>query len=303
MQYQWTRDLKGYAGKPPHPEWPDDARVAVSFVLNIEEGAERSILHGDKTDEGIYDIVQEGDLSGIPALQMLRNFAYGSRVGYWRVVELLEHYGVTCTFNACGQALEATPWIAHDAMQRGFEVTSHGYRWETNGRMTEEFERDRIKLAVSTIERICGKRPVGWHTRGGGSLNTRRLLIEEGGFIYDSDSSEDDLPYLIDVGDREFVVVPYAQDTNDMRLQRVEGFQLGRHLAEYCIEAFDWLYEEGAKSPKMMTIGLHGRIIGRPGRIGALNSLLKHMRSKPKVWYATRLQIAQHWLDRFGKYR
>ena len=170
-----------------------------------------------------------------------------------------------------------------------------------NQNMAQQLER--IGKAVELIERIAGRRPLGWHTRGPVSLNTRRLVIEEGGFLYDNDTSEDDLPFLIDLGTREHVVLPYASDTNDMQLQLAAGFRLGRHLAEYVIDAFDCLYEEGRTTPKMMTVGLHTRIIGRPGRIAALEAILRHMRAKPSVWFATREQIARHWLASFGRYQ
>ena len=234
---------------------------------------------------------------------MVTNFAYGARVGYWRIVDLLDSYGVTCTINGCARALEITPWIAHDCVRRGYEIACHGYRWETHEWMTEEFERKRIADAVETIRSVCGVRPIGWHTRSPNSVNTRRLVIEEGGFMYDSDTTEDDLPFLIDLGSREHVVLPYTMDNNDMHLHRPEGFRIGRHLAEYCNEAFDWLYREGDKTPRMMTIGLHTRIIGRPGRIAALDMMLRHMTSKPNVWFARRREIAEHWLKRFGKYQ
>lgn len=282
-------------------EWPNRSRIAVSFVLNVEEGAEQSVLAGDKTNESVYDIIS--DVAGVPNLHMLTNFSYGARAGYWRIAEMLDRYNAICTVNACAQALEATPWIARDCMRRGYEIASHGYRWEAHGFMSEEFERERIGKAVELIERIAGRRPLGWHTRGPVSLNTRRLVIEEGGFLYDNDTSEDDLPFLIDLGAREHVVLPYASDTNDMQLQLAAGFRLGRHLAEYVIDAFDCLYKEGRTTPKMMTVGLHTRIIGRPGRIAALEAILRHMRSRPGVWFGTREQIAQHWLAQFGRYQ
>ena len=301
MTFAFSGDLKGYADKPPYADWPGNARVAVSFVLNIEEGSEHSVLAGDDHNEHIYDMVNE--VKGLPDTAMVTNFAYGARVGYWRIVDLLDSYGVTCTINGCAKALELTPWIAQDCVRRGYEIACHGYRWETHEWMTEAFERQRIADAVETIHRVCGVRPIGWHTRSPNSINTRRLVIEEGGFMYDSDTTEDDLPFLIDLGSREHVVLPYTMDNNDMHLHRPEGFRIGRHLAEYCNEAFDWLYREGENTPRMMTIGLHTRIIGRPGRIAALDMMLRHMTSKPNVWFARRREIAEHWLKRFGKYQ
>jgi allantoinase len=188
-------------------------------------------------------------------------------------------------------------------VRRGYEIACHGYRWESHEWMSEDFERKRIADAVETIARVCGVRPLGWHTRSPNTVNTRRLVIEEGGFVYDSDTTEDDLPFLIDLGHREHVVLPYTMDNNDMFLHRPEGFRLGSQLAEYVNEAFDWLYKEGERTPRMMTIGLHPRIIGRPGRIRALETILGHMRSKPNVWFAHRHAIARHWLTKFGKYQ
>jgi peptidoglycan/xylan/chitin deacetylase (PgdA/CDA1 family) len=301
MNYVWQRDLKGYAGRPPLPAWPGNARVAVSFVLNIEEGSERSPLLGDDHNEAIYDKTHL--IAGAPNLHMLANFNYGPRAGHWRIVELLDRYGVTCTINGCAMALELTPWIAEDCVNRGYEIACHGYRWIPHENMSEAEEREEIARAVETIRRVCGVRPYGWHTRTPETVNTRRLLIEEGGFLYDSDSTEDDLPYIINAGAREHVVVPYTLDNNDMFMQRAENFRLGRHFAEYVIASFDRLYEEGVDSPKMMTIGLHSRIIGLPGRIGALDRILRHMASRDRVWFARRREIASHWLKRFGRHQ
>lgn len=227
---------------------------------------------------------------------MTGNFTYGPRAGHWRVADLMDEYGVTCTVNGCALSFETAPWIAEDCIRRGYEIACHGYRWESHEWMDEALERERISRVVSAIGQICGVRPYGWQTRGSPSLNTRRLLIEEGGFIYDSDTTEDDLPFLVDAGGRKHVVVPYTSESDDQFLQRAEGFRLGRHFSECCIDAFDWLYEEGASTPRMMTIGLHPRIIGRPGCIAALESVLRHMRARPNVWFAQRGEIARHWL-------
>jgi peptidoglycan/xylan/chitin deacetylase (PgdA/CDA1 family) len=232
---------------------------------------------------------------------MESHFEYGTRSGYWRIVRLLERYGATCTINACAQALEISPWLARDAVARGFEIACHGYRWESHGAMSEDVERERIRRAVDSIRETSGRRPRGWHTRSPSSANTRRLLVEEGGFVYDNDASNDDLPWISETAGNQHIVLPYSLDTNDMRLQRAEGMALGRHLAEYVNEAFDWLWEEGATAPKMMTIGLHLRIIGRPGRVRALESILQHITSKPDVWIAQRVSIAEHWLQQFGR--
>jgi peptidoglycan/xylan/chitin deacetylase (PgdA/CDA1 family) len=236
-----------------------------------------------------------------PNLGALSNFAYGPRAGYWRVAEAFDRHGVPCTVNGCATALAAAPWTVEDALRRGYEIACHGDRWESHAHLSEDAERERIGAAVETFARICGKHPDGWQTRTSASVNTRRLLIEEGGFLYDSDTTEDDLPYLVETGrGRPHVVVPFTSDNNDMFLQRPEGSRLGRHFSEYVIDAFEWLHAEGARAPKMMTISLHSRIIGRPGRIGALEEILRHMTSVDGVWFARRRQIAQHWLDQFS---
>jgi peptidoglycan/xylan/chitin deacetylase (PgdA/CDA1 family) len=290
----YSRNFQGYAGHPPHAQWPDDARVAVSLVLNIEEGAELTLSAGDESNEAVHEIVS--GLEGEADLCMESHFEYGSRAGYWRIVELLQRFGATVTLNVCARALETTPWIAQHATQNGYEIMCHGYRWEAQVHMGEAQERAMIKRCVDSISAIAGQRPLGWHTKSQPSVNTRRLLVEEGGFLYDSNAYNDDLPYLVEVAGKNHVVVPYSFDTNDMRFQAGRGFELAGDFSRYCIDAFDWLWREGATRPKMMTIGLHTRIIGRPGRIGGLETFLRHITGKGKVWIARRDDIARHWL-------
>jgi len=220
-----------------------------------------------------------------------------------RMEAVLERSGATCTLNACSEALALSPWLGLDAIGRGFEISCHGYRWLSSKGMTEAEEREWIQRAVKTIAAACGVRPIGWHTRSPHTPNTRRLLIDEGGFLYDSDAYDDDLPYLVDVGGgRQHVVLPYSLDTNDMRCQRPEaGFVRAQDFADYVIDAFDWLWEEGATSPKMMTVGLHLRTIGRPGRIAGLDRVLRHIRGKGGAWIARRDEIARHWLRLHGR--
>lgn len=297
----YNRDLLGYGETPPHAEWPEGARVAVSLVLNVEEGSERAVSRGDASNEAVYDMIEE--IAGSPNLTMESHFDYGPRAGYWRVVRVLSKYGVPCMINACAEAIEMTPWLAQDAVARGYEIGCHGYRWATPLGMSEDEERTWIARAVEAIRNVCGVRPVGWHTRCPHTVNTRRLLIEEGGFIYDSDAYDDDLPYLVDADERQYVVVPYSLDTNDMRMQRPEcGFVRAKDFADYVIDAFDWLWEEGASAPKMMTVGLHTRIIGRPARIVGLDAVLRHMTDKGSVWFARRDEIARHWLSVHGRH-
>lgn len=287
------RDLRGYAGKYPDVRWPNGARVAVSLVLNIEEGAELAVSAGDERNETVHEAVQRID--GAPDLCLESHFEYGARVGYWRICELAESLGVPLTLNACARALEATPWVGADAAARGYEVCCHGYRWEPHAGMAEAGERALIARSVEVIRRVHGRAPVGWHTKSSASINTRRLLVEAG-FLYDSDAYNDDAPYYVAVGDRSHLVLPYAFDTNDMRFFDGYAFVRGSDFTGYCADAFDRLWEEGAHAPRMMTVGLHTRIIGRPGRIGGLAALLRHMLAKRGAWFARREDIARHWL-------
>jgi peptidoglycan/xylan/chitin deacetylase (PgdA/CDA1 family) len=292
-----NRNLLGYGGSPPDPGWPDGARVAVSFVVNFEEGAEYSIADGDDENEAVYEIEQR--LVGQPDPAIDTHFEYGSRVGWWRIMDLLERHGAKATVSACGQTVERLPMLAADAVRRGHEVSAHGWRWESHHALDEARERERIALAVAAIRQATGIRPVGWHTRSPASYRTRRLLVEEGGFLYDSDAYNDDLPYFVQVGGRRHLVLPYAFDTNDMQFFHTQRFSGAADFTEYVIEAFDWLHREGAHAPKMLSVGLHLRIIGRPGRIGALDRILRHILDKGEAWIARRVDIAHHWLARF----
>jgi peptidoglycan/xylan/chitin deacetylase (PgdA/CDA1 family) len=207
-----NRDLLGYGGSPPDPGWPGGARVAVSFVVNFEEGAEYSIADGDGENEAVYEIEQR--LVGQPDPAIDTHFEYGSRAGWWRIMEVLERHGAKATVSACGQAVNRLPMLAADAVRRGHEVSAHGWRWESHHALDEATERERIALAVAAIRQATGIRPVGWHTRSPASYRTRRLLVEEGGFLYDSDAYNDDLPYFVQVGGHRHLVLPYAFDTN-----------------------------------------------------------------------------------------
>jgi len=286
-----TRDFLGYSGRAPDVRWPK-GKVAVSFVVNFEEGAEFSIRDGDARNEAIYEV--EHRLEGLPDPCLDSHFEYGARAGWWRVMELFDAYGVNVTVSACGRAVERTPALARDAVRRGHEVAAHGWRWESHAGLSEAEERERIARTVAAIKEATGARPLGWHTRSASSPNTRRLLIEEGGFLYDSDAYNDDLPYKVGA----HVVLPYAFDTNDMHFQHTQRFR-GADFADYVAGAFDWLMAEGARAPRMMSVGLHLRMIGRPGRIGALDAILRHVTSSGAVWIAPRAQIARHWLATF----
>jgi allantoinase len=292
------RDFHGYGGAPPDPRWPGGARVAVSFVLNFEEGAERAISSGDERNEAVYELVEE--VVGGRDLCMESHFEYGTRAGWWRIMALFDRYQVKATINACGRAVERSPALACDAVARGHEMSCHGWRWENHALMAEEAERAIIGRSVAAFRAACGVRPVGFHTRSASSPNTRRLLVEEGGFLYDSNAYNDDLPYVVDIGAAQHVVLPYAFDTNDMRFQRSGGFVFADDFARFCIDAFEHLRREGERAPKMMTIGLHLRIIGRPARIGGLERVLEHIVGSGAAWIARRDAIARHWRLRVG---
>jgi allantoinase len=292
-----SRDLLGYGGSPPDPGWPGGARVAVSLVVNFEEGAEYSIADGDAENEAVYEIEQR--VVGRPDPAIDSHFEYGTRAGWWRIMDVLGCHGAKATVSASGRAVERLPMLARDAVRRGHEISAHGWRWESHDGLEEAEERGRIARTVAAIEGATGVRPVGWHTRSPGAPNTRRLLVEEGGFLYDSDAYNDDLPYFVNVAGKRHLVLPYAFDTNDMQFFHTHRFSGARDFAEYVIDAFDWLHREGAHQPKMMSIGLHLRIIGRPGRIGALERILRYIADNGDAWIAPRVDIARHWLNRF----
>lgn len=289
-----ARDFHGYGWRYPALRWPGGAGLAVSFVLNVEEGAELSVTAGDERNEGRHEVNHE--VVGAPDLCMESHFEYGARVGYWRITRALLEAGVPLTLNACGRALETTPWVARDATANGFEICCHGWRWESHAGLPEAEERARIARCVATIRQLWGRPPVGWHTKSSASVNTRRLLVEQGGFLYDSDAYNDDLPYYVPVAGRSHLVLPYAFDTNDMRFFDSFAFARADDFAGYAIDAFEALLRESRAAPRMLSIGLHTRIIGRPGRIAGLERLLAHLRGRAGVWCATREQIARHWL-------
>lgn len=297
--YSTDRDFRGYGGTPPAIRWPNDARVAISLVINVEEGGELSIGQGDERNEAIYEVVEE--IPGVRDLCMESHFEYGTRAGWPRIRKLLRDYGARGTVNAIGRSLMISPWLVREAVEDGHEIAAHGWRWERHANMTEAEERIAIARTVEAITLTAGTPPRGWHTRSATSPNTRRLLIEQGGFFYDSNAYNDDMPYLVDVGGRDHLVLPYSFDTNDMRFTRGGGFVFGEDFARYCIDAFDQLYAEGEHAPRMMTVGLHLRIIGRAGRIGGLERFLAHVASKPGVWFARRDEIARHWLQSLGR--
>ena len=295
-QEPYPRDLVGYGGRAPDPRWPDGAHIAVSLVLNYEEGGEACVLHGDSHSESVLT-----DLGAVEALPGARNlnveslFEYGSRVGFFEIVRLLKNAQAPATVFSVGMALERNPEVVAELARSDFEVACHGQRWIDYQFVPEALERAHMLRNIDTITRLIGRRPVGWYT-GRPGPNTRRLVVETGGFLYDSDAYNDDLPYWSEVSGQKHLVIPYGFDTNDSRLQRGGDFGTGEEFFRYCRDAFDWLYRLGIDGrQRMMSIGLHGRIIGRPGRIGALERLLEHIRRHDRVWLCHRADIARHW--------
>jgi len=292
------RDFRGYRGAVPDIAWPGGARLAVSVVVNVEEGAELTLGAGDERNEHIYEAVEP--VEGVLDLCMESHFEYGPRAGWPRIRRALAERGLRATINACGRAVEATPWLIEEAVADGHEISAHGWRWERHVHMDEATEREAILRTVDAIARVAGTRPVGWHTRSATSLRTRDLLIEEGGFLYDSNAYNDDLPYTVETASGPHVVLPYAFDTNDMRFYNGGGFVFAEDFAHYVIAAMDRLYAEAAEAPRMLSIGLHTRIIGRPARIGGLEAVLDHALGLDGVWFATRAEIAQAWRAGLG---
>lgn len=306
MTQQWVRDFHGYGGQWPNMVWPGKARLALSFVLNFEEGAELAIADGDERNECVYEACEEVKNVFDPC--MMSHYEYGPRAGYWRIMDLLDHYGVKVTVSANGRAALRSPQLVRDAVSRGHEISCHGWRWESHAQMDETTERDCIARCVKTIEDISGTTPVGWHTRSASSCRTRRLLMEHGGFLYDSDAYNDDFPYLVKQNDQRHVVLPYCFDTNDMRFQPGGGFVFAEDFTRYCMDAVERLLLESAASSsgdgghgdagpcRMLSIGLHQRIIGRPARIGGLAALLDRICGREEIWIARRRDIAAQWL-------
>ncbi|WP_425261226.1 polysaccharide deacetylase family protein [Rubrivivax sp. RP6-9] len=290
------RDFLGYGRQLPALRWPDGRSLAVSFVVNFEEGAEFSVSDGDPRNEAVYEVIDRQD--GIdPCIDS--HFEYGTRVGWWRLADLFAAHGAPFTLSSCGRAVQRLPWLARDAVDRGHEVSGHGWRWQTAAGLDAAAEARVIDDTVAAITAATGQRPLGWHTRSVSTPHTRRLLVERG-FLYDSDAYNDDTPYLVPVDGRQHLVLPYAFDTNDMQFQHTQRFSTGREFAEYVCAAADWLAREGATRPRMLSVGLHLRMVTRPARIGAVEQVLQHLRGRGDCWIATRAQIAQHWLAHSG---
>ena len=295
----YPRDMVGYGPNPPHPQWPGGANIAVQFVLNYEEGAENSVLHGDQASETFLSEIVGAQPFPNRHMSMESLYEYGSRAGVWRVLRVFGRRGLPLTIFGVAMALARNPHAFAAFVQRGDEIACHGLRWVSYQLVEPEVERGHIAEAVRLMTELTGEAPLGWYT-GRDSPQTRRLVVEHGGFLYDADSYADDLPYWTAVDDTNHLVVPYTLDTNDMRFASPGGFGSGDEFFTHLRDAFDVLYAEGAAgSPKMLSIGLHCRLVGRPARIAALERFLDHVQAHDKVWIARRIDIARHWIAHF----
>jgi allantoinase len=307
MTEAYPRDLVGYGRKPPHPQWPKGARVALQFVLNHEEGAENCVLHGDPASETFLSEIVGAQAFPMRHMSMESIYEYGSRAGVWRVLRTFEQRRLPLTIFAVAIALKRHPEAAAAFRELGHEIACHGLRWISYQQVDEATERAHLREAVEIIRDITGSAPLGWYT-GRDSPNTRRLLVEHGGFVYDADSYADDLPYWTQVRVEhhgkprtvQHLVVPYTLDTNDMRFAAAQGFNSGTQFFDYLKDAFDTLYREGdpagSNAPKMLSIGLHSRLVGRPARIAALERFLDYVMKHDRVWICRRIDIAAHWI-------
>jgi putative urate catabolism protein len=295
----YPRDMIGYGTQPPRVRWRNDARVAVQFVLNYEEGSENAVLHGDAASETfLSEIIGALPYAGARHMSMESLFEYGSRAGVWRVLDAFRERGLPLTVFAVAMALERNPRVAEIALKDGHDICSHGLRWINYHGIPEDIEREHMARAIEIQTRITGERPIGWYT-GRTSENTRRLVSEEGGFLYDSDDYSDDLPFWSRQVAKPHLVIPYTLDANDMRFSTAQGFNTGDHFFTYLKDAFDTLYAEGETVPRMMSVGLHCRLIGRPGRIAGLKRFLDYVQGLDRVWIARRSDIARLWVEQF----
>jgi putative urate catabolism protein len=291
----YPRDLAGYGRNPPNPRWPGAARIAVQFVVNYEEGGERNILHGDATSEAfLSDVLGAKPWPGERHMNVESMYEYGSRAGFWRLWRLFTHHQIPVTVFGVAMALARSPDAVAAMREARWEIASHGLKWIDYKDVPEDEERAQLAEAIRIHAQATGERPLGWYT-GRTSVNTLKAVLDEGGFLYSSDSYADDLPYWVNGPKGPHLIIPYTLDANDMRFINTQGFGSGDDFFTYLKDAFDLLYAEGANAPKMMSIGLHCRLVGRPGRAAALTRFLDHVAGHERVWLATRVDIARHW--------
>jgi putative urate catabolism protein len=298
----YPRNLIGYGRNPPHAGWPGGARIALQFVINYEEGSENNVLHGDAASETFLSEIIGAQAFSNRHMSMESMYEYGTRAGFWRVLREFERRQLPVTFFAVAMAMQRNSEAVAAMLEGGHEIASHGLRWISYQMVDEATEREHMREAVGIQKELTGAAPVGWYT-GRDSPNTRRLVVEHGGFLYDSDSYADDLPYwtVVDVGDKRdcrkvpHLVVPYTLETNDMRFAAMQGFNSGIQFYDYLKDAFDVLYAEGETAPKMLSIGLHNRLIGRPARFASLQRFLDYVQRHDRVWICRRADIARHW--------
>ena len=300
MSEKNNRDMVGYGYNDFKVVWLNNARLAVQIVLNYEEGAENCVLNGDNNSEiFLSEIIGAQPVKG-RHINMESLYEYGSRRGFWRIHKLFQEKKIPITIFGVGMALEKNPEICKAIKNSDYEVASHGWRWIDYQNIKKSEEKKHMQLAIKAHTKIFGKRPNGWYT-GRCSPNTRDLVIEDGGFLYDSDSYSDDLPYWETRGKKKQLIIPYTLDNNDMRFATNQGFNTGDHFFTYLKDSFDALYEEGKTSPKMMSVGLHCRIVGKPGRIQALKKFLNYIKKHKNVWVCKRVDIAKHWIKNYSK--
>ena len=299
MPKKILRNMIGYGAKGKSVSWPNNARLALQIVLNYEEGGENCVLNGDKYSETfLSEIIGAKAIKG-RHISMESIYEYGSRAGFWRLHKLFKDKNIPVTIFGVGLALEQNPEVCEAIKNGNYEVAAHGYRWIDYQDVKKSIEKKHMQQAIKTIKKIFGSRPLGWYT-GRCSPNTRDLVFDEGGFLYDSDSYSDDLPYWEKRGNKRQLIIPYTLDNNDMSFATNQGFNTGDHFYNYLKDSFDALYEEGKTSPKMMSVGLHCRLIGRPGRIQSLKKFLDYVLKFDDIWICKRIDIAKHWIKNYS---
>ena len=299
MSKKYPRDMIGYGSKEPVVTWPNNAKLALQIVLNYEEGAENNILHGDKNSETFLSEIIGAKAIKDRHINMESMYEYGSRRGFWRIHKLFQEKKIPVTIFGVAMALERNPEVCNAIKNGNYEIACHGWRWIDYQNVKKSVEKKDMKLAIKTIKKIFGERPLGWYT-GRCSTNTRDLVFEDGGFLYDSDSYSDDLPYWEYKKNKKQLIIPYTLDNNDMRFATNQGFNSGDQFYTYLKDSFDALYDEGKTNPKMMSVGLHCRLIGRPGRFQALKKFIDYVLKFDDVWICKRVDIAKHWIKNYS---